>query len=136
MLLASLLFVRSSLVLACVRSCGCGCDWTSRCRGLLVDVLCSCLWLWSVRVAISVVVVVVVAGAVVVMTLSCSCSHLESLSKHRAMPFALRALVLAQGNTFSYEIRSGPLSEHRATRLVMRLVSAVWFLHNSWPASV
>ena len=32
------------------------------------------------------------------------------------MPFALRAFVGAQGNTFSYEIRGEPLSAHRATR--------------------
>ena len=32
-------------------------------------------------------------------------SQLESLAQHRATPFALRALVGAQGNTFTCEIR-------------------------------
>ena len=55
-------------------------------------------------VADSVVVVVVVAAVVVVTIVvgSACCSHLEPLSEHRAMSFALRALVGAQGNTFSY----------------------------------
>ena len=136
MLLASLLFVRSSLMLTCVRSCGCGCDWTSRCRGLLVDACVRACGLWSVVVAVSVVVVVVVAEAVVLMSVVGGSSHLEFLSKHRALPFALRALVGAQGNTSSYEIRGEPLSEHRATRLVMRFVSVDCVLHNSWHASV
>ena len=87
-------------------------------------------------VAVSVVVVVVVAEAVVVMTVVGGSSHLEFLSRHRALPFALRALVGAQGNTSSYEIRGEPLSEHRASRLVMRFVSVGRFLHNSWLASV
>ena len=113
-----------------------GCDWTSRCRGLLVDACVRACGLWSVVVAVSVVVVVVVAEAVVVMSVVGGSSHLEFLSKHRALPFALRALVGAQGNTSSYEIRGEPLSEHRASRLVMRFVSVGRFLHNSWPASV
>ena len=82
-----------------------GCDWTSRCRGLLVDACVRACGLWSVVVAVSVVVVVVVAEAVVVMSVVGGSSHLEFLSKHTALPFALRALVGAQGNTFSYEIR-------------------------------
>ena len=100
-----------------------GCDWTSRCRGLLVDACVRACGLWSVVVAVSVVVVVVVAEAVVVMIVVGGSSHLEFLSRHRALPFALRALVGAQGSTCSYEIRGEPLSEHRATRLVMRFVS-------------
>ena len=100
-----------------------GCGWTSRCRGLLVDACVRACGLWSVVVAVSVVVVVVVAEAVVVMTVVGGSSHLEFLSRHRALPFALRALVGAQGNTFSDEVRGEPLSEHRATRLVVRFVS-------------
>ena len=67
-----------------------------------------------------VVVVVVVAEAVVVLSVVGGSSHLEFLSKHRALPFASRALVGAQGITFSHAVFF-PVGR---------------FLLNSWPASV